>query len=81
MARNLFKGVQITFKGAIIDHSAYNAQFDRDGFRQFMLPAQETSIQLVERELAGYISNYELKWEREFTGRENGMVTLYISSS
>lgn len=80
MARNLFKGVQIIFQGTMIDHSVHNAQFDRDGFRQFMLPATETSIQLVERELSDYLSAYEMKWEREFTVRKDGMVTMYISS-
>jgi hypothetical protein len=78
--KNLFTGIKITFKDGLFDHSEYNKGFDRDGFRQYMLPTKETSVQLVERELSSYVIGYELHYECEFTRRDDGTITMYINS-
>lgn len=75
--KNLFTGAQITFNEQMFDNADYNRAFDRDGFRQFMLPELESSIERVERSLN--LKGYGAKWEREFTTRSNGVVTMYIS--
>jgi hypothetical protein len=75
--KNLFTGAKITFNEALIDNSKHNQMFDRDGFRQFMLPAKESSIERVERELN--LRAYGAKFEREFTNHKNGVITMYIS--
>lgn len=77
--KNLFTGIEVTFKEEQFDNSKYNSHFDRDGWRQHMIPAIESCVERVEREFAGFVKVDGLKWEREFTKRANGVITMYLS--
>lgn len=58
--KNVFTGIEVTFPNCVNDNTEHNALFDREWFRQYLLPRYETNDARFLREVDGFLATGEI---------------------